>query len=226
VNSFHSRTRGEDTAAEIVARGGRAIHAWGSVANPAHLARIFEDIDAQAGGLDFFVSNASAGIFAPLRNFGVEHWERSFRTNVVALHQASFMAAERMARRGGGKIVALSSIGTRSCFEYFGLVGSVKAAVEALVGYLAVELAPANVDVTAVAAGAVDGELLQYYADRPRWETLAPDGQMTTELQVADAVVFFLTANGMNGTTLVLDGASGVRTHPPAPALTSYGDPT
>lgn len=215
VNSFHSRTRGEETTAEIVERGGKAVHAWGSVANPAHLTRIFEEVDTQ-GGLDYFVSNASTGIFAPLKSVTAEQWERSFRTNVVALHQASFMAAARMARRGGGRIVALSSIGTRWCFDYFGLVGSVKAAVEALVGYLAVELAPSHVEVTAVAAGAVDGELLRQFPDRPRWETQAPDGQMTTELQVADAVAFLLTSSGMNGTTVVLDGASGVRAHEPA----------
>lgn len=216
VNSFHSRSRGEETTAEIIQRGGRAIHVWGSVANPAHVARIFAEVDAQAGGLDFLISNASAGIFAPLRSVTAEHWDRSFRTNVVALHQMAVPAAERMARRGGGRIVALSSIGTRYCFDYFGLVGSVKAAVEALVGYLAVELSSQNVEVTAVAAGAVDGELLRQFPGRPRWETLAPDGEMTTELQVAEAVAFLLTSRGLNGTTLVLDGGSGVRAHEPA----------
>ena len=139
--------------------------------------------------------------------------------------KAAFLAAERMAPRGGGRIVALSSIGTRYCFDYFGLVGSVKAAVEALVGYLAVELAPKNVEVAAVAAGAVDGELLRQFPGRPRWETLAPDGEMTTELQVADAIAFLLTSSGLNGTTIVLDGASGIRTHEPAMAG-SFGDLT
>ena len=48
------------------------------------------------GGLDFFVSNASAGIFAPLQHVQPDHWDRCFRTNVTALHQGSLLAAELM----------------------------------------------------------------------------------------------------------------------------------
>ncbi len=181
VNSFHSPDEGEQTTADIVARGGRAIHVRGSVAREEQLARIFAEVDARAGGLDFFVSNASAGVFAPLSQITSEQWERSFRTNVVAFHQASLLAAERMRPRGGGRIVALSSIGARYCFEYVtsGGSGRSKAALEALVSYLAVELAPDNVEVTAVAAGAVDGALLSHNPNRPRWRTLPPGGLST-----------------------------------------------
>lgn len=45
VNSFHSREQGEQTAAEINADGGRAVHIWGSVANPEHVDKMFEQID-------------------------------------------------------------------------------------------------------------------------------------------------------------------------------------
>ena len=215
VNSFHSPDEGEQTTADIVARGGRAIHVRGSVAREEQLARIFAEIDARAGGLDFFVSNASAGVFAPLSQITSELWERSFRTNVVAFHQASLLAAERMRPRGGGRIVALSSIGARYCFEYFGGLGPIKAALEALVSYLAVELAPDNVEVSAVAAGAVDGALLSQYPNRPRWENLAPRRTLNTEAEVADAVLFLLTGNGLNGSTVVVDAASGLRTCEP-----------
>ena len=148
---------------------------------------------------------------------------RSFRTNVTALHQSAFMAAERMRRRGGGSIVALSSIGTKWCFEKFGLVGPVKAAVESLVRYLAVEFESANVQVSAVAAGAIDGELLRQHPTRPRWEYLAPNGRLLTEDEVADAVIFLLTTGGFNGATVVVDGASGLRTLEPASARMSQG---
>src|SRR5205085_1505679 len=107
VNSFHSRQRGEDATAEIVAAGGKAVHLWGSVTNPAHLGQIFGQIDSRFGGLDFFVSNASNGILAPVKDISPDHWDRAFRTNVIALHQIALLAAERMRRRGGGKIVAL-----------------------------------------------------------------------------------------------------------------------
>jgi NAD(P)-dependent dehydrogenase (short-subunit alcohol dehydrogenase family) len=211
VNSFHSRDQGERTTAEAVASGGKAFHLWGSVANPAHLKRIFAEIDARFGGLDYFISNASAGVFAPLEHVTPEHWDRCFRTNVVALHQGSLLAAELMRRRGGGRIIALSSVGAQLCFDYFGCVGPVKAAVESLVRYLAVELAPDGILVNTVTAGPVKGELLDGYPGRPRWERLNPRQYLISEEEVVDPVLFLLTQGGMNGASLLLDAAGSLR---------------
>ncbi|MCI0459605.1 MAG: SDR family oxidoreductase, partial [Gemmataceae bacterium] len=211
VNSFHSRDQGEQTTAEAVARGGKAIHLWGSVANPAQLKRIFQEIETRFGGLDFFVSNAAAGVFAPLTEISPEHWERAYRTNVVALHQGSLLAAELMRRRGGGRIVALSSVGTHLCFQKFGCVGPVKAALECLVRYLAVELAPDGIQVNTVTAGPVYGELLDAHPGRPRWERLVPRQRLNSEEEVAESVLFLLTNSTMNGVSLVVDAAGSLR---------------
>ncbi|MCI0459604.1 MAG: SDR family oxidoreductase [Gemmataceae bacterium] len=215
VNSFHSRQRGEETTAAIVAGGGQAVHLWGSVTNPTHLGQIFGEIDSRFGGLDFFVSNASNGILAPLKEIQPEHWERAFRTNVVGLHQASLLAAESMRRRGGGKIVALSSIGAQRCLDYLGCIGTVKAAVESLVRYLAVELGADNIQVNAVSAGPVYGELMEKYPDleklRPLCEALTPRQRLNTEQEVAETVAFLLSNSGMSGSILLLDAGGGQR---------------
>jgi NAD(P)-dependent dehydrogenase (short-subunit alcohol dehydrogenase family)/acyl carrier protein len=221
VNSFHSRQRGEDTTAEIVASGGKAVHLWGSVANPAQLDRIFAEIDSRFGALDFLISNASNGILAPLKDVTTEHWDRAFRTNVVALHQAALLAAERMRQRGGGRIVAISSNGSQRYLDYFGCMGPVKAALECLVRYLAVELGPDNILVNCVSAGPVYGELLDRYPDRdrlrPSWEALVPRKRLNDEQEVAEAVQFLLTATGLNGSVLVLDAGGGQRICGPLP---------
>jgi NAD(P)-dependent dehydrogenase (short-subunit alcohol dehydrogenase family)/acyl carrier protein len=215
VNSFHSRQRGEDTAGEIVAGGGRAVHLWGSVTNPAHLGQIFREIEGRFGGLDFFVSNASNGILAPLKDIQPEHWDRAFRTNVVALHQAALLAAPLMRRRGGGKIVAISSVGAQRYLDYLGCIGTVKAAVESLVRYLAVELGADNIQVNAVSAGPVYGELMEKYPDlerlRPRCENLVPRKRLNDEHEVAEAVTFLLNSSGMSGAVLLLDAAGSQR---------------
>src|SRR5262249_50802363 len=140
INSFFSRERGEEVTTEINRRKGDAIHLWGSVANPKHLTQMFEEIDRRYGGLDFFVQNASNGLIAPLHQITDGHWEKAFRTNVVALHQGALLAAPLMRRRNGGKIVAISSPGAHHHIEHFGCIGPVKAAVESLAIYLAVEL--------------------------------------------------------------------------------------
>jgi enoyl-[acyl-carrier protein] reductase III len=217
VNSFFSRERGEQVTADINARGGDAIHLWGSVANPKQLAGIMEEIDRRYGGLDFLVQNASNGLIAPIDQINETHWEKAFRTNVVALHQAALLALPLMKRRGGGKIVALSSPGAHSHIEHFGCIGPVKAAVESLVVYLAVELGQFNIQVNALSAGPLYGELMDSYPDSKRlvqhWEARAPDHRLGQEREISNVMMFLLSdlANKTSGSVMLVDGASSRR---------------
>ncbi|MBV8751720.1 MAG: SDR family oxidoreductase [Hyphomicrobiales bacterium] len=217
VNSFHSRERGEQVTAEITARGGDAIHLWGSVANPKQLTQIFEEIDQRYGGLDFFVQNASNGLIAPIDQITDVHWDKAFRTNVVSLHQGALLSVPLMKRRGGGKIVTISSPGAHNHIEHFGCIGPVKAAVESLIVYLAVELGPHNIQVNALSAGPLYGELMDSYPDSKRlvqhWETRAPDHRLGDAREISNAVMFLLSdlADKTSGAVLLVDGASSRR---------------
>jgi enoyl-[acyl-carrier protein] reductase III len=210
VNSFHSRERGEQTTADIRQMGGDAVHLWGSVAKTEHLQRMFDEIEQRYERLDFFVSNASNGVFARLEDITAEHWDRAFRTNVVAFHQGSILAA-RLMKPVGGKIVALSSPGAQRYIEYFGCLGPIKAAVESLVRYLSVELAPFNINVNAVSMGPIYGELLHKYPDKerliPYWESLSMDRRLGDESDISNVVMHLLSpvANRITGTVTLVD---------------------
>ncbi|HEX8030774.1 MAG TPA: SDR family NAD(P)-dependent oxidoreductase, partial [Vicinamibacterales bacterium] len=168
INSFHSRPQGEATAQEIRDRGGDAIHVWGSMANPEHVDQVFKDIDAHYGRLDFFVGNASNGMLAKLEDITVKDWEKAYRTNVIGLHQCALLAVERMRKVGGGKIITLSSPASQGYVDYFGCMGTVKAAVESLTRSMAIEFAKYNIQVNCVSPGPVYGELLQKWPESER----------------------------------------------------------
>ncbi|WP_437774455.1 SDR family oxidoreductase [Sorangium sp. So ce1097] len=216
VNSFHSRDDGEAVADEIRGAGGDAVHVWGSVANPAHIDRLFEEIARDVGELHHLVNNASNGRFGPLEQTTPEHWELAFRTNVIGYHLCALRAARLMERHGGGRIVALSSNGSSRYLEHFGAMGAVKAAVESLTRALAVELAPRNVQVNCVSAGPIYGHVTSSYPDHerilPYWESRTPGGRLCTEEDVADAVLLLLSdgARGVNGATLTVDGGGSL----------------
>lgn len=217
VNSFHSRDRGEQVTAAIRAAGGHAEHLWGSVANPTHVQRMFGAIEQQFGHLDFLVANASNGIVAPLSAVTEHHWDRAFRTNVLGLHQCAVSAIPLMKERGGGKIVTISSPGAHRYIEYFGCMGPIKAAVESLTLYLAIELAPHNIQVNCVSAGPVYGELLSHYpnAERliPYWESLSANRQLGTEPDIADFVMLLLSqaSDKITGSTMLVDNGGSQR---------------
>jgi NAD(P)-dependent dehydrogenase (short-subunit alcohol dehydrogenase family) len=210
VNSFHSRDRGESTAAELCAAGHQAVHIWGSVANPRQLDAIFDEIEQRFGRLDVFIQNASNGYLGPLEYATPEHWEKSYRTNVVSLHQGALRAAALM--KDGGSIAGLSTPAAQHCTPLFGLQGPVKAAIEALVRYLALELAPRGIRVNAFAPGAIYGELLNRYPDAarliPAWEALTAGNRLCTEEEVAHSIVQFMTDPGQEAWgSLVLSDA-------------------
>lgn len=217
VNSFHSREQGIKTVEDITSAGGKAIHAWGSVANQEQLGSIFDLVDKTFGGLDFFISNASNGMLARLKDITVEHWEKAFRTNVVGLHQSALRAVELMKRRGGGKIITLSSPASHGYVDYFGCMGTVKAAVESLTKSMAIEFAPHNIRVNCVSPGPIYGELLNKWPESKRliaeWEDATVCERLCEDRDVSHFIAYLLSdpVKLFTGSVLVMDGGISVR---------------
>lgn len=211
VNSFHSRDEGEQTVRDIIQSGGKAIHAWGSVANPDHVNQIFNQIQEQFGYLDILVCNASDGRIGSFSDIAPDDWDRAFRTNVSGHYQCAMRAAPLMQTRGGGSIVTMSAVGAHRFIDGLGSQGVVKAAVETLTKYLACELAKYGVRANCVAGGPVYGELLDKFpaADsrQHQWEAMTPGGELTNPLDLARTIAFLLSdeAKGINGAVWQVD---------------------
>ena len=211
VNSFHNRTAGEETVTMIQDAGGKAVHQWGSVAQPAQLDDIFAAIEQQFGGLDFFIHNASDGIFAKLDQAREKDWMRSFRTNVLGFHHGAMRAAELMRRRGGGKIVTLSAVYEGLTVDYFGVQGPVKAALESLTRFVAKEVLDDNIQVNCIALGALEGDIMNAYPEADRiiamTESRSQGRRRCTELEAAKAQAFLLSsaADSITGSVLRMD---------------------
>jgi enoyl-[acyl-carrier protein] reductase III len=95
--------------------------------------------------------------------------------------------------------------------ENYVLVGTSKAALEAVVRYLAVELAPLGIRANAVSGGVVDTGALEHFPNRDEMlATVArtPAGRLATPEDIAAAVTFLCSpeAEMVRGHTLVVDG--------------------
>ena len=92
------------------------------------------------------------------------------------------------------------------------LVGTSKAALESLVRYLAVELAPRGIRVNAVSAGVVETDALEHFPNREEMLRHSiertPAGRLVEPEDVADAVEFLCSpdAEMIRGQTLIVDG--------------------
>ncbi len=217
VNSFHSREEGIRTASEIEASGGKAYHIWGSMANDKQQQAVFDEIESRFGGLDFFISNASNGMLAKLEDINVEHWEKAFRTNVVGLHMGALRALKLMKKRGGGKIITLSSPAAHGYVDYFGCMGAVKAAVESLTRSMAIEFSPYNVQVNCVSPGPITGDLLKKWPESEKliaqWESHTVTDRLCEAHDVSHFIAYLLQDDVklFTGSVLLMDGGISAR---------------
>ena len=111
----------------------------------------------------------------------------------------------------GSSIVGISSLGSIRVLENYVLIGTSKAALEALIRYLAVELAPKGIRVNAVSAGVVQTAALEHFPNRD--EMLAagaanPVGRLVQPADVAGAVSFLCSPDAamVCGHVLIVDG--------------------
>jgi len=209
--------RDEETANaavdSITADGGSARALRADIADPKALETMFESIGDAEGRLDIVVANAAATAFKPLIETKRHHIEKTFGITVGGFLELVKAAVSLMP--GGGSIVAVSGFDAIRVLENHGSLGAAKAAMETLVRYLAVELAPRSVRVNGVSPGFVDTDSARYYGGqefdtvvRPRWEAATPMKRLGSADEIA-AVIAFLASNDasfVTGQTLVVDG--------------------
>jgi enoyl-[acyl-carrier protein] reductase III len=111
----------------------------------------------------------------------------------------------------GSSILGISSLGSERVLDGYSLVGASKAALEALVRYLAVELAPRGIRVNAVSAGVVETGALEHFPNRDAMLDMGvrnPAGRLVSPDDVARLVTFLCSpdAEMIRGQTLIVDG--------------------
>lgn len=215
INYLRNKKPAADTAAEIEARGRRALLFKGNVAAVDSHDALFGRLGDEFGGLDVLISNAASGVIRPAMELTPRHWQWTMDINAAALLSLAQHAVPLMGSKGGS-IVAVSSLGAVRAIENYAAVGASKAALESLVRHLAVELAPRNVRVNAISAGVVDTDALKHFPNREKLlegsALRTPAGRLTEPEDVADATLFLVSSLSrmMIGQTIVVDGGYSI----------------
>ena len=195
----------DEAAQELRAAGAEPVLVRGNVAS----SRVAEQV-AALGPLRALVHNAATGVIRPALETEEKHWEWTLAANARALISLAQAAAPQM--EPGASIVGISSLGSNRVLENYVLVGASKAALESIVRYLAVELAPRGIRVNAVSGGVVETGALEHFPNREQmlaWSLKrTPAGRLVEPDDIAAAVEFLCSpeAEMIRGQTVVVDG--------------------
>jgi enoyl-[acyl-carrier protein] reductase III len=195
----------EAAAEELRARGAEPILVRGNVSSE----RVAHQV-AELGPLDALVHSAATGVVRPALETEDKHWDWTLAANARALLSLARAAVPSMPR--GSAIVAISSLGSFRVLENYVLVGTSKAALESVVRYLGVELAPRGIRVNAVSGGVVETGALEHFPNKEEMlhaaRTRTPVGRMVEPRDITDAVMFLSGPHSQMicGQTLIVDG--------------------
>jgi len=201
----------EQTAEELRSLGAEPVLVRGNVAST----RVAEEV-AALGQLHALVHAAATGVIRPALETDDKHWDWTLSANARALLSLTRAAAPAMPQ--GASVVGISSLGSVRVLDNYTLVGVSKAALETLVRYLAVELAPRGIRVNAVSAGVVETGALEHFPNKDAMLEMGarnPVGRLVTPEDVAGVVTFLCSpeADMIRGQTVVIDGGWSLLTN-------------
>jgi 3-oxoacyl-[acyl-carrier protein] reductase len=214
INYSRSEQEARETAGELERLGRRALVVQADVADDASARRMVAAVADHFGQLDVLVNNAATTFYAPLADLEVltdEIWDRILAVNLKGPFHCARAAAPHLRRSGQGKIVNVASNSafrpTGSGIPYM----ASKAGLVMLTKALAVALAP-DIQVNAVAPGWLATRWPEVHLPPElAARVLAGEVQPLTDLaDVVRAVLLLVSADSINGETILIDRGSSL----------------
>ncbi|HME39390.1 MAG TPA: glucose 1-dehydrogenase [Steroidobacteraceae bacterium] len=203
--------------AELEALGNPALALQLDVTDRGALAAAIDQVERELHGIDILVNNAGNAIpVGGLLNETAASWDATIATHLNASFLMSQLAAKSMLNRGRGKIINLASM-----YSFFGssivpAYSAAKGAIVQLTKSMAIDLAPHNIQVNAIAPGWIETDMTARIRNSPMNEEIilrTPAGRWGQPDEVSGAAIFLASraADFITGATLAVDGGYSIR---------------
>ena len=187
INYTRNRQLAQEVVDGILARGSNAFAIQADLSKPPEVQRPFKEAVKMVGPLDIVVANAGVHIAKPLVENTEADYDYIFDINTKGVFFTLQEAARRV--RDGGRIVVVSTGGTKMHFANMSLYLGSKGAIEQFARSLSLELGPRNVTVNVLSPGFTDTDMLpEEYRDYGA--TQSPFNRVGTPDDVADVAAF------------------------------------
>ena len=204
----------KDIAEEIAERTGRRVASFQcDVSIPQSIELAIQGTIEKFGKIDVLINNAGIIVPKPLDQLTLEDFQKVFQTNVFgAFLVARSVVAQDMKPRRAGKIINIGSIAADFPRAELGAYGSSKAALHTLTKAMAIEGAPHNITVNAIAPGPVKTDLNASIWQRPElfksFVERVPMGRWSEPDEIGALAVYLASdaAKFMTGSIVKIDG--------------------
>lgn len=204
VHYGKSAAEAQEVVSEVAKLGRHAAAFPAELTNVGAIQKLVGDVVGKFGRLDILVNSAANFLETKFAETTEAIWDASLDTNLKAPFFCSQAAAPHLAKSGRGVIINFADIGGLMGWREFLPHSISKAGVILLTRVLAKELAP-SVRVNAIAPGTITMP-----GDPPEWqaefERLAPLRRSGRPEEIADTVMYLITAEFVTGHVLVMDG--------------------
>lgn len=210
LNYHGNQAEAEAVAAELCTLGAETLCLQADVGQLEQVEAMFAALQERFGRLDILVNNAGISRDGLVMRTSRQDWDDILATNLTGVFNCSKAAVRLMLRQRSGRIVNVSSVIARSGNAGQSAYAASKAGVLGFTRSLALELAPRQIAVNAVAPGFIDSEMTRQLPEAVRQEILKkiPWGRMGSCLEVAEVVLFLSSdrCQYLTGQTLHIDG--------------------
>lgn len=215
VNFLRHEKAAADTVRKIESCGRKALLIRANVGAPREIRELVARVkNFSEGQLDFLIHNAALATFKPLLELRKNQFDLSIDINTWALVELARQLLPLL-KHHSARIVVLSSRGAQRALPHYACAGASKAAVEALVRYLAAELGPTGIRVNALSAGPVLTDSLKAFPEFDQMmETAAraPLGRIGSPEDIARSVALLCSpdADWITGQVITADGGLSI----------------
>lgn len=209
INANKSKDELEGTKDYLISLGVPVLVGQGDVGNYEFCKDFVDEIKNTLGSVDILVNNAGISHIGLLSDMKPNEWNEVINTNLTSLYNLSSLVIPDMVRNNAGKIINISSVWGNVGASMEVAYSASKGGMNSFTKALAKELAPSNIQVNAIACGAIDTEM-NSFLDSNELAALIdeiPASRLGRPEEVAELAYSLATGNDyLTGQIISLDG--------------------